>query len=1034
MRGQSNKRRKNHQPGRTKRPKTELFIRQSARLGRRRADQSVTADEPSPCGSRWVATRFVEASSGSESHEPEVSQCPDDALACVTETTDFEDDHCPISMGIVIDAEDACQQSSSATKLTSEGQVDLRSLADQVRAGISIDTKIKVPEAVYATSRGTRKRDYDTLSSVDCLVVSDMTGCLSLPDQLDMHATISKAEDIQMASGATSDLLKRGIVIAQKLRFTRAIYSATGNVVCAGAPGSTLCDQFTSAYTVIVLGGCRRQEIRHRRIVAATHSQSVFLHTMFQDPALNRTCQIALPTAKNSKESLGEAAKSFGHSKKGREAWSDGLQHALGSVDEPDLTYLFMFGMCTALDIKAAMCYPHMAAPTLRMADTTGKLRDLYPSQAFGPGGAGQGPLLERINAACAEGRTHIPMLCEGAIYAFVVWEVLRDEPASEIVDPPLQVHTSDVYVRRTQEIRWHGCQFWTSWPASVKGRAGLDPKLAKAREAVCDNPHLIITGMAEIAKMLGLTVQLDEAIARMINILSGPLEPLQPNLGPVTGQVPPFYVAMTAFGEMGTLHAPAVYGVPMAYSFSELSTCTIHDPVLEKLADEATIGGGEGKSVSGRASKDSGQEDSKAGAPKKVVPKKINLTDASADDSIAYVASLMSSSVNTSVDILAVLSALGASTNAAVCGVKSASGIQWQHEREVYGASPRVSSYVLRNQMYSRQPGPNGSGANLIVRATVLVCNELFGYLWPSASLPSMQLSSEYELPPALVDRLGVLGRTFGGCDKLRTFLPLFKEIPDIYPLSRAGATGSLKGTIQFEEETAHVFEFRARHLRTTTEWVSMIKDNSSNMDTLVVQEINLLVSVGLWAMRHLFCKIAYIARENLPLSATNMVAISAARAKLSRRVPTWWATHSKFLNGSAWVEALTYEVLKLTTMRTSLEVGLADVGDIPGQELVWDEYHCCLDLDSVHFQELRDGVVHYYVPRLDLTDFPVEIRTVLSQWAGGSSTEAEVVMRPVEWYTMQIDENTSDRPPAALDTRRYKTKNTGKESFDEE
>ncbi len=196
------------------------------------------------------------------------------------------------------------------------------------------------------------------------------------------------------------------------------------------------------------------------------------------------------------------------------------LQHTSESPDVPNFTYMFLFGVYTAFEIKAAQSYPTMSVPVLRMADTSGKTKDLFPAQAVGPGGTGNGPLLERIGAACADGRTHVPMLCKSAKYAFVVRELLRDKPPSEIIDPPLQVDTSDVYVRRTQALKFHGCSYWTSWPPGINGRDALNVILAEARTEVVQNPHLIITGMAEIAKMMGLTVQLDEAIARMIGIL----------------------------------------------------------------------------------------------------------------------------------------------------------------------------------------------------------------------------------------------------------------------------------------------------------------------------------------------------------------------------------------------------------------------------------------------------------------------------------------------------------------------------------
>lgn len=355
---------------------------------------------------------------------------------------------------------------------------------------------------------------------------------------------------------------------------------------------------------------------------------------------------------------------------------------------------------------------------------------------------------------------------------------------------------------------------------------------------------------------------------------------------------------------------------------------------------------------------------------------------------------------------------------------------MQWQHEREVYGASPRVCTYVLRNQLYSREPGANGSGANRIVQAAVSICNELYKYVWPGASLPSMRIADDYALPSSIVERLGQLDKTFGGCDKMRVFMPLFNEIPDLYPLSRSSVVGSLRGTVQYEEETANKMEFRSRLLRKADEWVEMLKANSSNMDTTLAQEINLFVSVGVWAMRRLYCEDTFIPRESIPLDVTNTFAVSAARTRSSRNTPSWMATHGKFLNGVEWVRAFSFEVLKLTSMRTALCPGVPDIVELPTQELVWDEYHCCLEPDSLAFHRFDNGIDHYYVPRFDLTDFPVEIKNIFRDWAGGSPTSVEVPMKPVEWYTLCLDENTTNRPTLSTDVRCYAPVTAGKDT----
>ena len=116
-----------------------------------------------------------------------------------------------------------------------------------------------------------------------------------------------------------------------------------GDVVGPSTGESTICDQLHSVYTITVDNSIRRQELKHRHIVATMHTQRVHPHVMYQDSVVNKTRQITLPTSKLSYDSLEDAAKSFGHSKKGREAWAQALQYGLNTVDEPDLTYLFMF-------------------------------------------------------------------------------------------------------------------------------------------------------------------------------------------------------------------------------------------------------------------------------------------------------------------------------------------------------------------------------------------------------------------------------------------------------------------------------------------------------------------------------------------------------------------------------------------------------------------------------------------------------------------------------------------------------------------
>ena len=129
-------------------------------------------------------------------------------------------------------------------------------------------------------------------------------------------------------------------------------------------------------------------------------------------------------------------------------------------------------------------------------------------------------------------------------------------------------------------------------------------------------------------------------------------------------------------------------------------------------------------------------------------------------------------------------LSVGGSLTYALWRAVMSVSGVEWQHVREVYGAVPALDNLRLKRQMLEAEVGADGHGATWATRATVAAVSKLANADWPRASLPNVQLASEYALPQLVVNRLGAVNATFGGCDRARVFLPLLTQVPSIYPL----------------------------------------------------------------------------------------------------------------------------------------------------------------------------------------------------------------------------------------------------------
>lgn len=197
-------------------------------------------------------------------------------------------------------------------------------------------------------------------------------------------------------------------------------------------------------------------------------------------------------------------------------------------------------------------------------------------------------------------------------------------------------------------------------------------------------------------------------------------------------------------------------------------------------------------------------------------------------------------------------------------------------------------------------------------------------------ASLPNMQLPTEYNVPTHIVDRLRVPNTTFGGCDRMRPFLPLFASVPDLYSLTRSQANGSLT----YEQDTGNETMFRTRNLRSDAEWTAILKKEGSNMDMKLIREIDLMVSVGLWGMRELICQCADISREALPLNGENEVPTNTIR-RMFARLPDWYTLYRQYANGQPWLDVMEFEELRLNSMRNGLVTGLPIVQSIPWQRL---------------------------------------------------------------------------------------------------
>ena len=181
--------------------------------------------------------------------------------------------------------------------------------------------------------------------------------------------------------------------------------------------------------------------------------------------------------------------------------------------------------------------------------------------------------------------------------------------------------------------------------------------------------------------------------------------------------------------------------------------------------------------------------------------------SEATASASIGVVVSTLATQMNVGVDMITALSVGGSLTYAIWCTVMSVAGVEWQHVREVYGAVPVIQNMRLKRQMLEAEASTDGNGATWATRATVAAVAKLANASWPRASLPNAQLAMEHALPVAVVARLGVVDTTFGGTDRLRVFLPLLEVIPNTYPHSRSNVTGSLAGTLCWEQEVGGAF-----------------------------------------------------------------------------------------------------------------------------------------------------------------------------------------------------------------------------------
>lgn len=179
----------------------------------------------------------------------------------------------------------------------------------------------------------------------------------------------------------------------------------------------------------------------------------------------------------------------------------------------------------------------------------------------------------------------------------------------------------------------------------------------------------------------------------------------------------------------------------------------------------------------------------------------------------------------------------------------------------------------------------------------------------------------------------------------------------------------GSLAGTLTWEEEVAGTFEFRLRNLRSDSVWSQILFDDHSNLDLAVVGELNVLVSAGVRAMCYMYARAAGIQYRSIPLTAMNEVPVAAAWPAALGAAPNWWAVYSPFLNGQPWLYACTYEVLRLTNMRTRIETGVPDAAAMPNHVLAWDDFTMSLDLDEAVLHELVANRRTLFLPRLDLT-----------------------------------------------------------------
>lgn len=215
--------------------------------------------------------------------------------------------------------------------------------------------------------------------------------------------------------------------------------------------------------------------------------------------------------------------------------------------------------------------------------------------------------------------------------------------------------------------------------------------------------------------------------------------------------------------------------------------------------------------------------------------------------------------------------------------------------------------------------------------------------------------------------------------------------------------------------------FQFRLRNLRTESAWAVILVNDHSNLDLDVVGELNVLVSAGVRAMRYLYARAAGIQYRSIPLTALNEVPVAAAWPAAWGPLPAWWAVYSPYLNGQPWLDACTYEVLRLANMRTSIETAVPAVAAMPNHVLTWDDFTMSLDLDEAVLHELVANRRTLFLPQLDMTAFPRELILIMQQWNAQAGSVPGTLMRPLDWYKLLPDVNAPGMPVQLVHHREF-------------